>query len=99
MVKLLLQDNILLLESSEDDEVFNWEHRLFFSVVVEYQYDQTNSCYRISATAEMLEVLRETVDYLRSESIRFEVDEAIKGLLNRLQNEQSDYENAVLMLL
>lgn len=94
MIKLRLQGGVLLIESGGNERIFEWKHRLFFITTADYQLDEARGCYLFSEQAEMLEVLKETVDYLRDESIELEVDEAVAELLRRLQDEQEDYEDA-----
>jgi len=95
MIKLQLRGGNLLLEGNGDEQIFEWEHRLFFTTAVGYQLDEAHGCYLFSDQAEVHEVLRETVEYLSEEGIEFEVNEAVAGLLQRLQNEQEDYEEAL----
>jgi len=94
MIKLRLQGGALLVESSGDEQIFEWEHRLFFTVAAGYRLDEARGCYLFSDQTEMHEALSETVGYLRDKGIEFEVDETVAGLLQRLQDEQEDYEEA-----
>jgi len=82
------------LEGDRDQQIFAWKHRLFFTVAAGYKVDKARDCYLFSEKAEVMEVLRDTVDYLRDEGIDFEVDAEVEKLLQRLRNEQEDYEEA-----
>jgi SNF2 family DNA or RNA helicase len=94
MTRLRLQDGVLLLEASESGHIFEWDRRLFFTIAAGYQLDEARGRYLFSEQSEMHEVLKETVEYLRDEGIEFEVDETVAKLLQRLQDEQEDYEEA-----
>lgn len=94
MVELRLQGGVLLLEGSENEQIFEWEHRVFFTIAAGYELDEAHGCYLLSDQAEMDEVLRETVEYLRDEGVEFDVDEAVARLLRRLREEREGYEEA-----
>jgi len=95
MIRLWLRDGVLQLEGSGNQQIFEWEHRLFFAVAAGYQLDEARASYLFSEQAQMHRILKETVEYLRDEGIEFEVDEAVAELLRRLQDEQEDYEEAL----
>ena len=68
MTRLRFQDGVLLLEGSGDKRIFEWEHRLFFSIAAGYKLDDASGCYLFSKQAEMQEVLKARLTRKEKES-------------------------------
>lgn len=93
MTRLRFHHGVLFVES-EDERILDWESRLFFTLAG-YQLDEREGRYLFSNQAQVLEVLRETIDYLTDESIEFRMDGAVEELLQRLHKQQEQYEEAL----
>lgn len=48
MVKVRLQNGIIVVEGSEVDKIFEWEHSLFFTTLQGYEQDEANHRYVFS---------------------------------------------------
>lgn len=89
-----LVDSTLRLEGAGNEVIFEWKHRLFLTITAGYQLDEGQSCYIFSEKTELAHILKETVEYLSDEDIGFKMDEGVAGLLQRLRDEQGEYEQA-----
>lgn len=94
MIKLQFQHNTLIVEGSKSEDIFEWDHRVFFTIAAGYKLDESHSRYLLSDQKQLHDILRETISYLEEEDIEFETDDAVAKLLQQFQDEQEDYENA-----
>ncbi|MBN1812751.1 MAG: DEAD/DEAH box helicase [Anaerolineae bacterium] len=95
MIALHFQDETLSLDNGGTGEIFEWQHRLFFVTILEYKLDEVHHSYSFSRREDVAETLQETVEYLTSEGLEFEVDKEAAAFLQRLRDEQKDYECAI----
>jgi len=94
MVKLSLQSNVLIVEGSAADKIFQWEHRIFFTVLAGYQLDELNARYLFSDKIRLIDTIKETANYLKEEGISFRTDKEISKVLQQFRIEQIEYEKA-----
>lgn len=95
MVKLRLKgNNVFVVEGSKKDNILQGGHRIFFTALADHQLDEANYCYLFSDRIQMLDIIKETVGYLKEEGIKFSTDNSILKILERLESEQQDYERA-----
>jgi SNF2 family DNA or RNA helicase len=94
MTRLRFAHEVLFVESGEDRQILDWEPRLFFTVAG-YQLDEVQGCYSFSDRRHVLEVLRETIEYLTDEGFAYEVDDEVRKLLARLHDQQDQYKGAL----
>ena len=94
MIKLRFRKNVLLVESDKEKQVFDWSHRVFFTIAAGYELDAINNRYLFTDQKQLHDVLKETVNYLKQEGIEFETDESVRKLLLQFQTEQKEYEEA-----
>lgn len=95
MTKLRLKNNILIVEANEGEKIFEWDHRIFFTIAAGYQLDEPHNRYLFSDESQLPETIKETINYLEDEGIEFEKDGAIVKLIQQFQTEQKEYEAAV----
>lgn len=95
MIRLCLQGGVLRLESGGDAKILEWQHRLFFAGAAGYRFHEARGWYLFSKQDEIHGILKETIDYLEDEGFEFEMDEAVATLLQRLHDEQQEYEEAL----
>jgi len=94
MTKLRVKNNVLIVEAREGEQIFEWDHRIFFTTAAGYQLDDLHNRYLLHDQRQIHDVLRETVSYLREEGIEFQTDETVTKLLKQFQTEQREYEEA-----
>ena len=94
MVMLSFRDKSLIVEGIATDEIFGWEHRVFFTTLLGYRLDELNHCYEYSDNRKLVSTISETVTYLDDEGISFELDEGVAKVLQKLRTEQVEYEKA-----
>ena len=94
MVNLSLRNKSLIVEGSPTDEIFKWEHRIFFTTLAGYQLDESNHRYLFSAKKNLISTISETTSYLKAEGICFKTDEDVSKILQKVRAEQVEYEKA-----
>ncbi len=95
MVKLRIQGKALVVESGKNDNIFEWDRRIFFTVASGYKLDESQNRYLFADQRQLPGILKETIDYLQDEGIEYETDESVAKLLQRFAAEQREYEDAV----
>ena len=95
MIRLKLSDGVLVLDFRRDSQLLAWNHRLFFTIVTGFYLEAEEGAYVYQDQTRIPEALRDTVEYLIDEGLRFEVDEAIDRLLKHIADEQEKYEEAL----
>jgi SNF2 family DNA or RNA helicase len=95
MPKLRFQGKVLIFESNENDNIFEWDHRIFFTVAAGYKLDESHNRYLLADQRQLYGTLKETIGYLQDEGIEYETDESVAKLLRRFEAEQREYEDAV----
>lgn len=95
MTILRLEGEVLVVEGGESRQVFEWQHRIFFTVAAGYELDEERGRYLLHNRESVRGVLRETVGYLEAEHIDFQTDLAVGALLLELNDDQRQYERAV----
>ena len=98
MIKLSLKNHNLIVESSATDEIFQWEHRIFFTTLAGYQLDELNHRYLFSDKKKLISTISETATYLQEEGFSFETDEDVSKVLQQRKIEQAEYERAKKVL-
>lgn len=94
MVKLRLRGKVFEVEGSAEDDILCGDSRLFFTALAEHQLDERNRRYMFSDRTRLLDIIRETVDYLREEGIEFTTDDNIAEILEKLERERLEYQEA-----
>ena len=94
MTKLRVKNSVLIVEAGEGEQIFEWDHRIFFATAAGYQLDDLHNRYLLHDQRQIHDVLRETVSYLSEEGIEFQTDETVTKLLKQFQTEQREYEEA-----
>jgi len=94
MTKLRVKNSVLIVEGREGEQIFEWDHRIFFTTAAGYQLDDLHNRYLLHDQRQIHDVLRETVSYLSEEGIEFQTDETVTKLLKQFQTEQREYEEA-----
>ncbi|HEY5406288.1 MAG TPA: DEAD/DEAH box helicase [Ginsengibacter sp.] len=93
MIKLLIRNNDLIVED-ESKEIFNWKHRAFFNVSLEFEADELNSCYFYSEKNEFQNVVKEIIAYLKEEEVKFSADKQVEELISKIQNQEKEFDEA-----
>lgn len=98
MVNLRLKNGVLTVEGGEQNQLFGWDHRLFFRSSVGYELDEQNKRYVFSDESRLDQVLQETVAYLQDEDIVFRTDASIKDRLKNMETEHDEFEHAATVI-
>lgn len=95
MIKLELKNWVLVVQGSEETAITHGELRIFFTALSEHQLDEANNRYLYTEKTKLLEVIKETVQYLEEEGIKYTTDEQVSGILKRFNQEKIEYENVI----
>src|SRR5689334_7404945 len=93
MIKLLIRNSDLIVED-DSKKIFNWKHRAFFNISLEFEVDELNSCYFYSEKNEFQNAVKEIVGYLKEEEIEFSADKQVEELISKIQNQEKEFEEA-----
>jgi len=93
MIEINIKNNILYIKDSSLD-IFEWEHKLFFTVVVGYQADLKNRQYKFTNRKKITETIKETIDYFEEKDLKYDVDSEVKNIIEKMRNDQKEFENA-----
>lgn len=94
MIKLRSDKNNIIVLGEPDSEIFNWEHRIFFTTISGYQLNEELNQYIFSDKTNLIKSIKQTISYLIEENIAFEADEQISSIISKINNEQSEFEKA-----
>ncbi len=92
--RIKLEGNILVVDTRGNEQVLEWNHRSFFEIASGYEWDERSKTYLFADETQIRDVLLETIQYLEEEGIDFERDDTVTSLLEQIQLEQRDYEEA-----
>jgi uncharacterized FAD-dependent dehydrogenase len=93
MIKLIIRNSNLIVQD-ESKEIFNWKHRAFFNIALEFEADELNSCYFHSEKNEFQNIVKEIVGYLKEEGVEFSADKQVEELISKIQNQETEFDEA-----
>jgi len=94
MVHLYLKNSAFVVEGNATGGIFQWEHRIFFTALSGFQFDEPNQRYIFSDRNKLVGTIKETASYLTAEGIDFTTDAEITRILEQAAREQAHYEEA-----
>jgi hypothetical protein len=95
VIRLELKNWVLIVRGSEETSITHGELRIFFTALSEHKLDEANNRFLYTKKTKLLEVIKETVQYLEEEGIKYTTDEQVSGILNRFNQEKLEYENVI----
>src|SRR6266487_5232666 len=93
MTKLLIKNNDLIIED-ETKQLFEWKHRAFFNISLSFEVDEEKHCYLYSEKNEFQDAVKEIVNYLKEEDIKFTIDNKVAELLSNIHEQESEFSEA-----
>src|SRR6476660_6907387 len=94
MIKLLIEQGRLMI-TNESKELFGWRHRTFFNISLGFEIDEEFSRYSFSDRNQFQDILKEVVDYLAGGGFEYDVDQAVKELIEKNATQATEFESDV----
>lgn len=95
MIKISFQGNKLIIDGSATPIIFEWSHRSFFTIASGFNLDLQKQEYTFSDISTLHKTLQETIEYLTEEDFKFEVDNQTKTLLEKIDSDFREYQDAL----
>lgn len=89
MISLKITNGLLIVEG---DGLNEWEHQLFFTVILGFESNSKNNHLSYPVAEDIHSVLSELSQYFNSQRLTYEGDVKVVEYLQAISNEQADYE-------
>ncbi|MEG9861857.1 MAG: DEAD/DEAH box helicase [Parvularculales bacterium] len=93
MINIAINNHKLIVKD-ETLKLFNWEHRTFFIVLLDFEEDKEQCQYSLSDKNNFSEVIKDVVLYFEEENEKYEVDENVQKIISKIKKQEEDFNQA-----
>lgn len=93
MINIKIIDNLLIVEN-KTKELFEWQHRTFFNLGLEFVVDNDNNNYNSTNKDEFQAIIKQVVEYLKEENLDYSTDENVNHIINNIENQNQEFNDA-----
>jgi SNF2 family DNA or RNA helicase len=90
MINIFIRNNDLIVED-KTDLIFNWNHRAFFNISLNFEAVEENHCYLFSHKSEFQDAVKEIVSYLADEALEFTTDNRVAEIISSIKNQELEF--------
>ncbi len=91
LITIMMTEQGLRIVTQPDSDLLNVEHRIFLSNVLGLQPSEEFAGY-VSRGPEALQILKDVIDYLRTQKVTFRVDQSAQSYVSRIYEEKEELE-------
>jgi SNF2 family DNA or RNA helicase len=93
MITIRIDNNNLTVEDPEK-RIFEWNHRAFFNISLDFEIDENNNRYFFHEKTEFQDAIKEIVKYFNEENIKYKTDDQVTVLIENIRSQESEFDQA-----
>jgi len=92
MINIQIINGILTIKD-DSKLIFDWKHRSFFNISLEFEINEEATSYSFSEISQYQDTTKEIITYLRDEQLEYEVDKQVAEIISNITTQDLEFYN------